>query len=98
VESALGGRLGCTLSLNNLPAQKGHALTNLELLFSETPSRFLVSVKPEDVAGFQFLLSGFSCAALGKVETKDAICIKRKGKEILKIKLSEALKAWKGSL
>jgi len=98
VESALGGRLGCTISLNDLPGQGLEKANSIRLLFSETPSRFLVSVKPEDVGSFQYLLSGFSFAALGKVETCDDIQIKRKSKKILNIKLSEAMHAWKGTL
>jgi phosphoribosylformylglycinamidine synthase II len=98
VESALGGRLGCLLSLNNMPGENNEVLSTIELLFSETPSRFLVTVKPEDVGSFHSILSGFPCAALGKVEAKNIIHIKSKGKEVLNFDLNQALKAWKGSL
>jgi phosphoribosylformylglycinamidine synthase II len=98
VESALGGRLGCTLSLNELPGRHLKKEDSIRLLFSETPSRFLITVKPEDVGSFQHLLSGFSFAALGKVDGSDEIQIKRNGKKILNIRLSEAMNTWKGKL
>jgi phosphoribosylformylglycinamidine synthase II len=98
VESALGGRLGCTVSLSDMPCAKGENLDVITLLFSETPSRFLVSVKPEDVCAFRSLMSGFSFAALGKVEARDTIEIKYKGADLLSVSLSQALEAWKGIL
>ncbi len=98
VESALGGRLGCTVSLSDMPGAGDMGPDGVGLLFSETPSRFLVTVKPEDVCAFRSLMSGFAFAALGKVESRDSIDIKYKGTELLSLDLSRALEAWKGIL
>jgi phosphoribosylformylglycinamidine synthase len=98
VESALGGRLGCTVSLSDMAGTLKKNIDPLLLLFSETPSRFIVSVKPEDVCSFRSLLSGFSFAELGKVESHDSIVIKHLGNELLSLGLDKALAAWKGML
>ncbi|MEJ2664688.1 MAG: AIR synthase-related protein [Spirochaetia bacterium] len=98
VESALGGRLGCTVSLSDMAGTLKKNIDPLLLLFSETPSRFIVSVKPEDVCSFRSLLSGFPFAELGKVESHDSIVIKHLGNELLSLGLDKALAAWKGML
>ncbi len=58
-EMALGGRMGAELFLDKVPtAEEG--LTALEILYSETASRLLVSVEAKHQAAFEALFPGIA--------------------------------------
>ena len=98
-ESALGGRLGAELSLDSVPADSGN-LEDLRLLFSETPSRFIVTVRPGDKARFEELMNGTKTAEAGVVtgiegDESNSLIIKRNGKTCLETGIGSIEKAWK---
>ncbi|MBI5570343.1 MAG: phosphoribosylformylglycinamidine synthase [Desulfomonile tiedjei] len=72
-ESAFSGALGATVSLAHL------VLTNVDrddtALFSETPSRFLVTVRPDKQRAFEQALAGFPCACVGVVTSDSKLHI-----------------------
>ena len=70
-ESALGGRLGAEIDLGALPAVEG--LSDWELLFSESQSRFIVTVCPCAVAEFFTLTSGLDVKPIGTVTERQEV-------------------------
>ena len=71
-EMAVGGRLGARCDIAAVPAPShGGAMTPTELLYSESASRLLVTVKPENAAAFEARFAGSACACIGEV-TSDA--------------------------
>jgi phosphoribosylformylglycinamidine synthase subunit PurSL len=64
-ESAFAGGLGLELELGTLAAAE--ALSPAALLFSESPSRLVVTVAPAHAAAFEAALAGLPCHALGHV-------------------------------
>jgi phosphoribosylformylglycinamidine synthase len=90
-ESALGGRLGAHVTLDELPGSGG---TDPELLFGESPSRFLASVAPDALDDFLKTLGGQTCAVIGVVVPEPQVTIDRRGKTVLSLSLDEILTAW----
>jgi phosphoribosylformylglycinamidine synthase len=97
-ESALGGRTGFDIALDRLPFKGDFIMAPAEVLFSESASRFVVSVSPRHERRFRFLMRGQALARLGTVTAGHALVIKRNGKRILSLDTGRALKAWKGRL
>ena len=66
-EMAVGGRLGASLDLASIPTGGTDVRQDAWLLFSESNGRYLVEVRPEDVAAFERLMTGIPCACIGQV-------------------------------
>jgi phosphoribosylformylglycinamidine synthase len=64
-ETAFAGGFGMHVDLRAVPRMG--ALRDDVLLFSESPSRFVVTVRAENAAAFEATLAGLPCAALGMV-------------------------------
>ena len=93
-ESALGGRLGGEIDLQELPGENISTMETHRLLFCESPSRFLISA-PENVG--QSLLSFFKghfFRRIGKVLRSPVVRIKRGDKILTELDLSGVIKAW----
>jgi phosphoribosylformylglycinamidine synthase len=65
-EMALAGGLGAEVSLRDVPCEDG-AASDPVLLFSESPSRFLLEVPPEHYAALAALAGGLPLGRLGAV-------------------------------
>jgi phosphoribosylformylglycinamidine synthase len=65
-EMALAGNLGASVSLVEVPREPA-ARSDFVLLFSESPSRFVVEVPPESVRELAALWKGLSFCRLGEV-------------------------------
>lgn len=92
-EMAFAGELGMTLDLGRLKATS--SLSEIAVLFSETPSRFLVEVPPVAKKGFETLLKGY-VTPLGKVTRAKTLVLKDAKRKSTYVSLStDALrKAW----
>ncbi len=88
VESALRGGWGFKVELDE-------SLSPVEFLFSETQSRFVVSVSEEDLPRLRLLSSkyGVDCFVLGHITGKSVIF-----GDIINLPLVEVEKVWKESL
>ena len=75
-EMAFGGDLGMSLDISRMPATP--SLSEISLLFSESPSRFLVEVPAVAKKPFELLLKGYA-GCLGRV-TKAKTLVLRDGK------------------
>lgn len=63
-EMCIGGRIGCHVELDRIPTTENLSVT--ELLYSETASRLLLTVSPENIELFEQLM-GDSAKYLGRV-------------------------------
>ncbi len=73
-ESAIGTGVGAEIDVALIPAgtQNENALA-----FSESPGRFIVSVKPENIEKFEFTMKGQPFAKAGRVRGDRRVIIKR---------------------
>ena len=91
-ESSFGSGLGVDINLDQFSG-----LDTTTLLFSESHSRFVVSVKAEDKAAFENVL-GNRATYLGQVTSNPSFTIKEKGNTIVELSNNDLLNAWKNTL
>jgi phosphoribosylformylglycinamidine synthase len=95
-EMALAGNLGLTLDLRAVPREPDVG-DDLTLLFSESPTRFLVEVRPADAAAFEAMLAGYAHARVGVVTEADVRITGLTGSAIAQLTLSAIASAWQGA-
>lgn len=91
-ESAFGGQLGAQVDLANL----GKWSSTVKL-FSESHSRFVVSVAPENQAAFEAILGERACL-LGKVTQKKEVVVFEGQRNLIQMATDQLLKAWSEGL
>ncbi|MBI2440567.1 MAG: phosphoribosylformylglycinamidine synthase [Lentisphaerae bacterium] len=95
--SALGGDVGVEVDLAKAPVE--NKLSDDELLFSESNSRFIVTVAAERKQALETLLQGLPCACIGQVTAEKVLRVKGlQGKSLLTARISALRKAFKGTL
>ena len=93
-EIAFGGPFGVDLDLATAIMDDDCA-NDAILLFSETPSRFLAEVRPEDAAAFGALMEGVEVALVGFVAAEPLLRIDGvDGMEVLREPIAELKAAW----
>ncbi|MGB9752837.1 phosphoribosylformylglycinamidine synthase subunit PurL [Roseiflexus castenholzii] len=95
-EMALAGNLGLALDLRTVPRDPD-VDDDLTLLFSESPSRFLVEVRPADSAAFEAMLAGYAHARIGMVTEADVQITGLTGATVVHLPLSAITAAWQGA-
>lgn len=97
-EMAFAGQLGASLRLADVPL--GESISRLDvIMFSESNSRFVVEVAPEDAGEFRALLNGLPCAAVGAVTAEPLLrFLGLDGQPVLEAPLDELKAAWKRPL
>jgi phosphoribosylformylglycinamidine synthase len=93
-EMAVGGRIGARIDLERAPAAP---MTDTELLYAESASRLLVTVKPDNAAAFEALFAGQTWARIGEVGG-DALVLRRDGRDLLSESASALAAAFKATL
>ncbi|GFO69826.1 phosphoribosylformylglycinamidine synthase subunit PurL [Geomonas limicola] len=99
-ESAFAGGYGIELDLA-LVAFAGAAgeKSDAVLLFSESASRLLVTVRPEKANAFEAALAGSVCAKIGAVRGDQTFTVTGlSGAEIVKAELADLKEAWQAPL
>jgi phosphoribosylformylglycinamidine synthase II len=97
-EMAFAGGLGMRLELANVPLGEPIARSD-NILFSESNTRFLVEVAPEDKERFEKAMKGIKFAAIGKVTKSDGLEVYGiKGEKIVSLPLAELKEAWQKPL
>ncbi len=97
-EMAFAGGIGLMLNLGALRVSDGSGGTLVQL-FAETPSRFLVEVRPADAAAFEATLAGVALAQIGATHAEAELrVIDDTGTEILRADLATLKAAWQGGL
>jgi len=94
-EKAFAGGLGITAELETLKAPTD--LTATELLYSESQSRILVTVKPANSAKLEELF-GADAKRLGEVTAAPELIVSQAGQNVIKATLNELKQAWQATL
>ena len=94
---AFGGQLGLTITLADVPASG--ITRNDTILFSESNSRFIVTVGPNERPAFQEVMAGVPCAWIGSVSGEPRLLAGGLEGEVVLDAYIRRLKAiWKGTL
>jgi phosphoribosylformylglycinamidine synthase len=94
---AFAGACGLQLDLRAVARPAGRD-DNATLLFSESPSRFLVEVRPSAAAAFEQALAGLPFGRVGAVTAGAELVITgTNGEEVLRAALDELRAAWQGT-
>ena len=93
-EMAFAGRLGAAVSLKDVPL--GEPIDRDDLvLFSESNSRFLVEVAPDDKAEFERILAKTSFACIGRATSSGILEIYgTREKKVASISIAKLKEAW----
>ncbi|MEI6044360.1 MAG: phosphoribosylformylglycinamidine synthase subunit PurL [Chloroflexota bacterium] len=99
-EMAFSGGLGIRLDLLKMPYEGAKVdRTNAALLFSETPSRFLVEVEPSHREEFENALRNATSACIGTVIADDEMYVGGlSSATVLRVRVSELKAAWQTPL
>lgn len=99
-EMAIAGKLGMRLDLLHVPYVGSKAdRTNAALLFSETPSRFLIEVEPSKQLDFEATMQGTICERIGVVLEDDEFTVSGLlSATVLREHVSELKTAWQQPL
>ncbi|MCR4666411.1 MAG: phosphoribosylformylglycinamidine synthase [Desulfovibrio sp.] len=95
-EMAIGGRVGCEIDLNALPVME--EMTSSELLYSESASRLIVTVKPDFAPYLEAIAGTSSCRRIGMVTEGEEVTIKSGASTILSENVLELANAFKDTL
>jgi len=97
-EMAFGGGLGMVLRLGQVPL--GEPIDRSDfVLFSESNTRFLVEVAPEDRQQFEKVMSGVDFAAIGEVQESEQFEVYgMDGRRVLSAPIGELKEAWQKPL
>ncbi len=96
-ETAFAGGLGLNINLKNVP-YRGKKRDDY-ILFSESASRFVVTIHPKDQAKFEKLLAGQVAREIGFVTSDGLLQISGlSGKIIIKEKIGKLKAAWQAPL
>lgn len=95
-ETSFSGSLGMEIHLKNVLVESVNR--NDKILFSESPSRFVVTISPEKKEEFEKTIEGV-CSCVGKVlENKDFITHGLNDDVIIKTSIQEMKDSWKKTL
>jgi phosphoribosylformylglycinamidine synthase II len=91
-EMALAGQLGADVDLGALP---GEVARSDHVLFSESHSRLVVEVAPENRAAFEQAMAGHACACVGAVTQDRRLCVKGlDGRSVVDVDVEQLRTAW----
>ncbi len=95
-ETAFSGGLGVDIDLSKVPCE-GIERADI-LLFSESQSRFIATVRPDDRQGFEKVMGGTEWALAGQVTREPTVRLTYNGETILREPCDILKKAWKRPL
>jgi phosphoribosylformylglycinamidine synthase len=96
-ETAFAGGLGMRVDLDRVPAENG--MRDDEIFFSESQSRFVVTVSPDKAAAFEEAVKGTVFARVGEVTADGLFTVTgRDGLERVKEELAGLKKVWQAPL
>ena len=97
-EMAFAGGLGMQVNLGNVTL--GESIDRDDyILFSESNTRFLAEIAPEDKEVFERIMSGSACARIGKITDSGQLeIIGRDGKNLLDSSISDLKESWQKPL
>ncbi len=97
-EMAFAGELGATIYLKSIPLGEPMGRDDF-ILFSESNSRFLVEVAPENKDDFEQIMGSASLAAIGQVTDSELLEVYGVGgRKVVSASLAELKEAWQRPL
>ena len=93
-EVCMAGRLGADIDLSALPVDGTDALPTGVKLFSESQSRFVVTVTPPNRAAFEKHMAGLAVGRLGEITARPSLDINDGGDAVLSAGLDEMFDRW----
>ncbi len=96
-EMCIGGDMGAWVDLTDL-AICPSSLEIEKILYSETPSRFVVAVPYQNRKEFESLFKGQWLSLIGEVRGERSLSIEYKGRSVIKEDIRELKKSWKKTL
>jgi len=95
-EMAFSGETGAEIDLGEVPVVG--ELTVNSILFSESASRLVVEVRPDDAAAFESLLGEGSWARIGRCTDGKYLKIHSGNKQVISLELDRMKEAWQETL
>ncbi|MDR2572972.1 MAG: phosphoribosylformylglycinamidine synthase [Desulfovibrio sp.] len=95
-EMCIGGRLGAKVDIDALPAME--TMTRTELLYSESASRLIVSVRADLAPVLDMIGHGQLCRRIGVVTDDGRLTLTSGGSIVLQESIGELTLAFKGTL
>jgi len=94
-KATMASMLGIEVKLENIPTEE--TLEPFQILFSESPSRFIVSINPKLKEKFEEILKRNECifACIGKVCKEAKLKITNEGKQIVNLDIRGMKRAYK---
>ncbi len=96
-EMAFAGELGAEVDLDAVPVAAG-PLSTASLLFSESPSRFIVEVEPRNRAAFEKAMAAVACRPVGRVTEGRELVITRGAHPVVRAEVGRLKEAWQATL
>ena len=97
-EMAFAGELGMEISLDAMPLSRDISRLD-QILFSESTSRFIVELKPENIGKFAQICKDIRFGQIGKVTEQTKLIIKdANNKTVIDEEISELKEAWQKPL
>jgi phosphoribosylformylglycinamidine synthase len=92
-EMCMGSDLGASLFLNEVPGPSG--MKDYEILFSESPTRFILEVAKKDKDAFEACFSGIPLGLIGCIsQDKRMVVYGRDSREVINLELNQLREAW----
>ncbi|MBU2044759.1 MAG: phosphoribosylformylglycinamidine synthase subunit PurL [Candidatus Omnitrophica bacterium] len=92
-EMCIGGDLGANIFLAEVP--KAENMFDYEILFSESPTRFIVEVKKENQKAFESALAGLPLGLIGCVcDEKKLVIYNHQQKEVVNSQVEDLRRSW----
>jgi phosphoribosylformylglycinamidine (FGAM) synthase-like enzyme len=92
-EMCIGGHIGANIFLAEMPQTEN--IRSYELLFSESPSRFIVEVRKENKENFEKIVQGVPYGLIGCVSGDEKLLIHDKNNDVVVgAALSELKQVW----
>lgn len=95
-EMCIGGRLGCEINLDNVPAYGG--LNAFETMYSESASRHIVTVREDLASLFDALGMWQICRSIGKVTADGHLKIKSGDSLLVNVPVEDLAKSFSATL
>ena len=93
-ECSIGGGTGCSVDISRIPGPV-NSMEDPRILFCETPSRFLVSVAPQNSDQFLQIIGDNPVAEIGRVTDKKKLQVFRNDREVFTLDCEQLAAAWK---
>ena len=95
-ETAFAGGVGLKIDLAAVPAEPDMRAD--EILFSESQSRFIVTVAPDKTAAFETALAGNVLRKIGEVMAESTFAVEQSGRQLIEEDLANLKQAWQAPL